>query len=339
MKFLKELSADEMLTLEEARRNHKQFRVRNRAHALLLSARGYSIVQLQNIFDVGRDAVSSWLNGWEVFGIIGLFDGARSGRPRIHTPEDLIVLKTYVSENPHQLKEAVARLEDEIGKVASIHTHKRSLKRSGYTWKRCRHSLKSQRDEEKFRQEQIDQEQMKKYEDEGKVKLYYFDGSGFSTTSSIPYAWQAKGKNCEIPCKRSKRLNVLGFMSRKNESYFHILEGNMASEDVIVAFDGFASQYANEYEKDQVPGVVLLDNASIHHSKAVKQRQSDWMQQGVFLHFLPTYSPELNLIEILWRKVKYEWLPISAYKNYKSLKESVLKVLDGFGIKHKITFA
>lgn len=180
---------------------------------------------------------------------------------------------------------------------------------------------------------------MKHYETQGEIKLFYFDGSGFSTTSCIPYAWQEIGKTHEIPRQRSKRLNVLGFMSRDNKSYFHTIEGSVTSGGVIAAFNDFSSRYAGQYEQTQVPCVVILDNASIHHSKAVKLRMSDWMRQGVFLHFLPTYSPELNLIEILWRKIKYEWLSMSAYKNYPSLKESVLEILHGFGIKNKITFA
>ncbi len=123
----------------------------------------------------------------------------------------------------------------------------------------------------------------------------------------MPYAWQEVGETREIPRKRSKRLNVLGFMSRENDSFFHSIDGSVTSEVVIKAFDDFAARYANQYDETQMPCVVILDNASIHHSNAVKQRANDWMQQGVFLHFLPPYSPELNLIEILWRKIKYEW--------------------------------
>ena len=57
MKFIKPLSEVEKRTLEDARRSHHRFRVRNRAQALLLNARGYSIAQLQKIFEVGRDTV------------------------------------------------------------------------------------------------------------------------------------------------------------------------------------------------------------------------------------------------------------------------------------------
>jgi transposase len=68
-------------------------------------------------------------------------------------------------------------------------------------------------------------------------------------------------------------------------------------------------------------------------------KQDDWAACGVGLHYLPTYSPELNLIEILWRNVKYQWLSLSSYLNYENLKKSVLNVLSGFGSEYLITFA
>ena len=39
-------------------------------------------------------------------------------------------------------------------------------------------------------------------------------------------------------------------------------------------------------------------------------------ESDLFLFFLPTYSPKLNLIEILWRKIKYEWLEFKAYLSF-----------------------
>ena len=180
---------------------------------------------------------------------------------------------------------------------------------------------------------------MKQLEAQGEIRHYYFDGSGFDTTSSIPYAWQKVGTVCEIPCKRSARFNVLGFMSRDNVAYFHSVEGSVNSDAVIAAFDAFAKAYAVGYAKNQVPCVVTLDNASIHHSKGVKQRIAHWMEQGVFLHFLPPYSPELNLIEILWRKIKYEWLPIHCYKNFATMKQTILHIFENFGSQYTITFA
>lgn len=47
----------------------------------------------------------------------------------------------------------------------------------------------------------------------------------------------------------------------------------------------------------------------------------EWEEQDVFIFFLPPYSPELNLIEILWRRIKYNWIPFDAYICLQNLKE------------------
>jgi transposase len=53
---------------------------------------------------------------------------------------------------------------------------------------------------------------------------------------------------------------------------------------------------------------------------------------------LPSYSPELNLIEILWRFIKYEWIDISAYKSWATFVASVEKILKEFGENYVINF-
>lgn len=179
---------------------------------------------------------------------------------------------------------------------------------------------------------------MKKMDDEQKINLYYFDESGFSTISSVPYAWQLKGNTVEIPCFRSKQLNILGFISRDNQSFFHAVEGGVKTEQVIEAFDLFTSHYADEYVIHKKPCIIILDNASTHTSDAFLAQQDNWVARGVLLHYLPPYSPELNLIEILWRKVKYEWLPLSCYLSYENLKKGVVDLLSNFGHEYRITF-
>jgi transposase len=54
---------------------------------------------------------------------------------------------------------------------------------------------------------------------------------------------------------------------------------------------------------------------------------------------LSPYSPELNLIEILWRRIKYTWLPFSAYTCLNALSEALETILSQVGSKYQITFA
>ncbi|WP_346301325.1 hypothetical protein [Halomonas sp. BM-2019] len=48
----------------------------------------------------------------------------------------------------------------------------------------------------------------------------------------------------------------------------------------------------------------------------------------------------MNLIEILWRQVKYAWLPLTAYESFATLTSEVERILSNYGGKeHAITFA
>ena len=129
MKFVAHLSPAIKLTLQEAQNYHPSGRFRQRAHALLLSHKGYTITQLTDIFDVHRDTVSQWFDDWKQFGLVGLHDKHKSGRPTILTESEAECFREYIDENPHQPKSAIARLEAETGKTASDDTYKRVLKK------------------------------------------------------------------------------------------------------------------------------------------------------------------------------------------------------------------
>lgn len=60
-----------------------------RAHAVLLSARRYSIDQIADIYEQDRDRVSLWLDWWVDYEFDGLADDPRSGRPTILADEEL----------------------------------------------------------------------------------------------------------------------------------------------------------------------------------------------------------------------------------------------------------
>src|SRR5260221_11370634 len=83
---------------------------------------------------------------------------------------------------------------------------------------------------------------------------------------------------------------------------------------------------------------VLIDNAPMHRSKAFIRHIPKWVKRGLIIKCLPSYSPELNLIEILWRFIKYYWLPFSAYTSFQSLCKAVEDILTRFGTDYTITF-
>lgn len=82
MLYVKDISAEEKLTLENMKKNYPGYMPRMRAHAVLLSDTGYEVQQIADIFGVCRQTTASWLRSWAKQGIFGLFDKPRSGRPR-----------------------------------------------------------------------------------------------------------------------------------------------------------------------------------------------------------------------------------------------------------------
>jgi transposase len=135
----------------------------------------------------------------------------------------------------------------------------------------------------------------------------------------------------EIPCSSSKRMNVFGIYSTANEFYPFTTEGKIDSDFVINAFDIFAKDLST-------PTVVIIDNAPIHTSNKFLAKVEEWIDSNLYVFFLPKYSPHLNLIELLWRKIKYEWIDIKAFNSWEELTQNVKTILNNIGTEFKITF-
>jgi transposase len=192
-------------------------------------------------------------------------------------------------------------------------------------------SLKGKRNEDEFERRQQQIESLKELEDSGYIDLYFGDESHFGLTPNVPYAWQTKNNPILLPAAKGKYLNVVGLMSRKNNLFFEMLETTLDTDKLIEFMERFVAQIVKRT-------VVILDNCPIHKSKKFKAKIEEWKQNDLLVYFLPPYSPELNLIEILWRRIKYQWLSFDAYLCFQNLKERLSYVLNNFGNKYDIIF-
>ncbi len=332
VRYVQTLSKEQRQLLEKKRKNDASFRARSRAHSLLLSDQGTTIKEIAKTFQVDRDTVSTWIKTWEHHGAQSLHDKPRSGRPSKLTPEEQEIALQYIKEEPHALKGVVERIADKTERRLSMSTLKRLAKKAGLRWKRVRKSLKSLRDPAAFAKAKRELEALQTQEDHGKIALYYFDEAGFALDPTIPYAWQESKSTIELPARRYGRINVLGFMNRKNDLHPFMFEDTIHTGVVIACFDDFCQTITKKT-------VVVIDNASIHRSEDFEDRIPSWKKKGLIIKYLPPYSPALNLIEILWRRMKYTWLPFSAYECLNALNEALETILSQVGSKYQITFA
>lgn len=331
MRFIAPLDASTQAQLKHLMKTHTVFQVRQRAHAILLSAKGYRIEHLVDIFEVDRDTIAAWLDRFDDGGPDALENQPRPGRPRRIPPDAERDVLKIVAAHPQQLKRVIAAIRTSFD--VSLATAKRLLRRHAYRWRRTRRSLRSQRDEAAFRAAQVELKALQKQEDQGQIDLVYFDESGFSLLPVVPYAWQAPGERIALKTgSHHRRLNVVGFFRRNHAFTPFLAEGSVCKETVEACIDAFAETLAK-------PTVLVLDNASIHTAGVIEQARTRWQAKGLRLFYLPSYAPELNLIERLWQEIKYRWLPFSAYESWDHLKAAVEEVLLGVGEKYRITFA
>lgn len=110
-----------------------------------------------------------------------------------------------------------------------------------------------------------------------------------------------------------------------------MIEGSVDTSVIIECFD----QWSDQIDKRSY---VLLDNAPMPRANAFIQQIPKWVRKGFMVKYLPSYAPELNLIEILWRFIQYYWLPFSAYTSFQCLWKAVEDILTRFGTDYTITF-
>ncbi|MDR1091343.1 MAG: transposase [Prevotella sp.] len=84
---------------------------------------------------------------------------------------------------------------------------------------------------------------------------------------------------------------------------------------------------------------VVLDNARIHKAKDIRERIPYWQNRGLYIFYLPPYSPHLNIAETLWRKLKKEWINPEDYLTKDNLFYAVNRCMANVGGNLNIKFS
>lgn len=115
----------------------------------------------------------------------------------------------------------------------------------------------------------------------------------------MPYGWQQTARALERPSQHSPRLNVLAWLSEAGKLVSFTHPRSINSEFVIACINSWVGGLSRET-------VLVLDNAPMHRSKAFRACLAGWQQQRLYVFQLPAYSPHLNKVDCLLRKMKYD---------------------------------
>jgi transposase len=169
---------------------------------------------------------------------------------------------------------------------------------------------------------------------DGACRLIYFDQSGFSASPPVQRGWSPIGEPHRVfpqpHCKRS----VLGAFDFGANLLRHEASKATIKRPAVV-------QFLDQIAQEGPPGlmtVVVLDNASIHHNIDQETIDRWFLEHRMVLFYLPPYSPELNLIEIVWKHAKYHWRRFVTWTK-ETIDAEIGKLLAGYGSKFEIRFA
>ena len=164
------------------------------------------------------------------------------------------------------------------------------------------------------------------------IDLYYADESRVSLEPNVPYGWQFPDEEIFMPTTKGSALNCFALLSRTNQCLVKTSEQTFSAQFIFEQFETLSF-------KVRKLTVVVLDNARIHTSRVIKERIKIWQQRGLYLFYLPRYSPHLNIVETLWRKLKYEWLTPIDYQSKEHLFYQINLALKAVGSSLLIRFS
>ena len=163
--------------------------------------------------------------------------------------------------------------------------------------------------------------------------MIYFDEAGFAASPPVQRAWSPLGKPHMTTPAHHQRVSVLGALNFSTQQLFHRQATGSVTRDTFVAFiDELLSSVAPSKSI-----FIVLDNARIHHGIDDEVTRRWHAEHKATLVYLPPYSPELNMIEILWKHAKYHWREFVTWSK-DTFRTEVTNLLDGFGTKFQINF-
>ena len=325
-----QLTATEEGALKHLYRCTDSADVRSRCQMILLSAQGHNTVEIAELTFFDQDTILFWFDRYEADGLAGLQDRPRSGRPPKITGPGRDDLQQAADQDPRQTGQPFSvwtcsdlayYLAERGHFLVAGETIRRHLWDLGFRIVRPVLSISSPDPDYATKVERL--EQLKVEARRGEITLLYEDEVDLNLLPGIIGCWTRRGKQRKVPTpgQNQKRYGfgavnlITGEVTR--------LIGERKNSDHFCAFVEHVVQQHCPGEKWYGPKVALVvDNYIIHRSKKTQAVLARYADRLVVVA-LPTYSPKLNLIELLWKYLRRKVTHNHLFESIGTLVEAV----------------
>ena len=304
-----------------------------RITALLGLSRGETVIEMGDTLGVSRSIIYEWLKAFMVEGVEGLKPKWKGGRPAKLTGSQKKDLSEMIKAGPlaagfmaggwnsAMLQELIQR---EFGVVYNVHYVCELLKNLGFSFQKAR--FVSDHLDEAKRLAWLTQVWPDIYEQAKAADGYilFGDEASFAQWGSLGYTWAPIGQQPTIKTSGKRRAyKVFGLIE--------FFTGKVFFEGILEKFNSetYIAFLQSVLDQTSVHLFLIQDGAPYHTSKKTRQffeHHADRL--SVFQ--LPSYSPDYNPIEFLWRNVKRAGTHLKYFPTLDDLVLTVEEVLTFF---------
>jgi transposase len=326
-------TADDRRALAHYRFHHPDPRVQRKIEVLWLKSHGLSHDRIAAYADVSRRTVQRYLDEYLEGGLQRLCRG-RSYQPRAALIEHEVSLEEHFEAHPvRSAKQARSVIEQRTGIRRGLTQVRHFLKdRLGLRWRQTgaipvppkKTVAEHARDQAAFVRDELEPrlEQARR----GRRQVYFVDAAHFVFAPSLGCLWCATRLFVRAASGR-KRHNVLGAFDAVAHRLIRVTnDGYINAESVCSLLRAVAGAAVG------LPITLVLDNARYQKCAVVQELAASLK---IELLYLPSYSPDLNLIERLWRFVRVESLNSTYYEKFEHFSAAIDGCLDGLSTVHK----
>ena len=311
------LSREEEEILREMHRTLKEKRIADRIKAVLCLNKGFTLQETADLLLLDDETIRRAFQTYKTEGLDELIETHYHGYEGKLSLEQEVQVKEYVKTNlVKSAKEVVVYIQKEFGISYTPEGVVPLLHRFGFVYKQTK--LIPSKGEKEAQEEFLNAYQEIKAGLGEKDKLYFLDGVHPVHNSMPAYAWIEKGEEKEIPSNTGrKRININGALDVEHLEVVVHDDTTINSASTVSLLEELEERNP---EAEKV--VVIADNARYYRSKEVQGYLKD---SKIEMVFLPPYSPNLNLIERLWKYFKKEVLRGKYYETFDLFRSAVFK--------------
>lgn len=311
--------------------NNGNIRMAKRIMAVIGVADGtlYSIIAAT--LNVSEESIRLWVNAFLLKGVDGLKSKKPPGKPPKLTKTQRKELDKLITEGPEKAGFPGAcwrspmiqwLIYERFGVEYSAYYIPQLLKNMEFSYQKAKFGADHKDPEKRKEWLQNKWPEILKLAEKKKAYILFGDEASFPQWGSLTYTWAKKGQQPVVKTSGIRRAyKVFGLIDYFSGRFFckgHD-KGRLNSE----SYEAFLTEVLSRTRKHII---LIQDGASYHTSKAMKKffaKKAD----RITVYDMPSYSPDYNPIEKLWKKIKEKEIHLHYFPTFDSLKNKVEEAL------------